>query len=301
VALAFDSTWGFTSNASAATSALGAHSPSASTKLIFGQITTGGGSVTSVTDSQSNAYTVLPAFLTPGGEKVYGFWCVPTTLGSIAITGHYSPNTRSTIMAASFLGTAATSPLDQNPGGANGTGTALTSPTTGTTRFANEILIAYGANDNGSTGNTWTPGSSFNNITNNSTGSTSPPAFLGYRIVSATGTYSATYTNANSAGWAIGIVTFSDTPTTNAYTLNAAAGAYAYNGENANLIWGPTAYTLLAAPGNYDYAGGASAADLTLAAQAAAYAYNGGLAAGGLNANVGVTPYWPFIGRRGRY
>jgi hypothetical protein len=212
MAISFDSSWGITANASAASATVGPHSPSGSTTLIVVAIVTGGGSVTSVTDSQSNSYTVLGPIITPGAEKLFLAYSVPSTLGSITITGHYSPNTRSTLAAGSFLGTAASSPLDQSILTGTGTGTSLTSGTTGTTAFPNEVLIGYGANDNGSTGNTWTAGGSFAVITSNTTGSTSPPIVLEYQIVSSASTYTATATNANSAGWALGIATFADTP-----------------------------------------------------------------------------------------
>lgn len=278
MAITFDSVWPVLEFASAASSATAAHSPNASTKLIAVLIVTGGGSVTSVTDNLGNTYTVLAPFTTPAAEKVYLAYSIPSSIGSITITGHYSPNTRSTIGAAAFLGTAASGSLDKTPAGASGTGTALTGTATGTLSFANEVIIAYGANDNAGAGNTWTPGGSFLNATNNTNGSTAPTGFLFYQIVASTATITPTATNAVSAGWGIGSATFADTPVGGtAYSLTCAAGVYAYTGEPAQLVWGPTTYTLMAAPGNYDYVGGQSGADYSLSGARGVYAYLGGL------------------------
>lgn len=217
MAITLDVTWPADAAGSGASHQIPSfHTPTAGCNLIACVIATGGGSVSSVVDTSGNTYTVLPFLTTPGAEKLFLAYSVPTTLGSIKFTANFSPNTRSTIMGASFLGTAASSPLDQSTFPGSGTGTAIASGASGTTRFPNELLIGFACNDSGAAGNTWTPGGSpggsFTSIANTVTGAVAPPAIMMYQVVSATGNYSTNATNAVSAGWAAGIATFADTP-----------------------------------------------------------------------------------------
>jgi hypothetical protein len=96
--------------------------------------------------------------------------------------------------------------VDQNPSPAGGTGTSP-SITSGTTTQADELVFAVVQNV-GSSDVTFTQPGSYTSVANNGNWTTDASGAIAYRIISATGAQTATWTSSGSINWAAGMVTY---------------------------------------------------------------------------------------------
>lgn len=205
--VAFDTSWTAVQTLGSSTPQDNFHTPGASATLMIVGVSSSQ-AIQSVTDNNSNAYTLIQLGLTPAGQFLALAYALNPVISSTQHTAHLAASGSSEIGGATFLGTASSSPQDRQAN-TNGTSTAPDSGATSATRFANEVLIGIACHEGSAT--TWTSGAGYTDITNLSSGS-SPGIKLEYQIVSATGTYNGTATLGASRGWAAGIVTFADTP-----------------------------------------------------------------------------------------
>jgi hypothetical protein len=168
-------------------------------------------STVTVTDSAGNTYT-KDIDVTNGAEARTLLFSarITTALAGGTITTSYSSPvpTDKAVSAFSFEGIATPSPKDKSST-ATGNGTSLSTGTTATTSQPDELLLgAFGHGDGRAT---FDPGANYTALTSaGANGSGGAAIFPEYRLVSATGAYSASATNNNSksAGWAAALVTY---------------------------------------------------------------------------------------------
>ena len=194
-----------------------------------------------VTDSRGNTYSLAVGALCYAHGRTYIFYGPVTTAlvsgDTITVT---TPSVASRVaVAAAFSGILTASPLDQVLGNqaltATSTGNSGNSPTvgpTGTISQADELIIgAIGTEDTSSSADaglgTWLNGFQ-DGPTLKTTSGTSPSYFwrvsLGYKIVSAAGTYTAAKTYVNAPWWNAAIATFKAAPAGPTVTINQASG-----------------------------------------------------------------------------
>lgn len=163
-----------------------------------------------ITDNTANVWTLLPALTDLSVQVQLGYVVNPVITATI-ITFHSGGTSEISGGAISFLGTAGV-PFDKSSHNFSSSATtALDSLSTANTTFANEVLIGYGVVGGGAD-LTFTTGSGYTNPGSNwSAGSSAPPIYLNYQIVSAQGTYNATQTISVAHSWNAGIATFADT------------------------------------------------------------------------------------------
>lgn len=168
------------------------------------------GTFGTITDSYGNTYTqqgsVFPA---PSGVNLALFTAPNTTHVSGHVTATSSANV--SVGAGNFSGLAASNQFDRSAFQTGGPGTALSSPSTATTSFPNELLIGFGTQNTG-TSITWTVGSGYTTVSKAQVGGIGLVFYMIMQIVSVQGSYAATETSSVSATWGAGIATFSDTP-----------------------------------------------------------------------------------------
>lgn len=181
--------------------------------LIIAMIVNNGGTISSITDTFGNSYTIQQlGDLDGAGLDIV---TLAYAQNSSVVSGHVTVATTAgtcVIGATHIRGLATSAPLDRtafaNSGGANGT--ALDSGATAARQFSNEILIGLGTQATGAS-IAWTPGSGFITAVTISAGGVGRVMLLEYKIVSATGTDHGLATSDTSAKWGMGIATFSDT------------------------------------------------------------------------------------------
>ena len=163
-------------------------------------------------DSKGNTWTKTIELVRATGPQLSVGWCVVAAGKShVAGTDTFTATWTSTInsrvlMVDEFAGLTA-SPLDLNATG-NGTATSLVTAATATTTQADELLIGAFAATFGLTGYAFTPGATYTQASQ-SNGVRPAYALTEYRVVSATGGYTADSTVAGTPdGWCAGIITF---------------------------------------------------------------------------------------------
>ncbi len=162
-----------------------------------------------IADSKSNTYTRWPTGFVDDGAGwftacYYKENCAGGASHTISITtagGNYS-----VVNATEYSGIATASARDKETG-ATGTGTSLSSGATATLSQADELVVGFGAKEDG--GNTaWTQGAGYTLRGNVTDGTAGGLGFLEDKIVAATTAVTATATHANSAQWFCGVITF---------------------------------------------------------------------------------------------
>jgi hypothetical protein len=177
--------------------------------------------VVSVSDAAGNSYSqVGSTVINSGNVRTYLFaaYDVNSMASGSAITVTSSPAVTARVaVAALFRGLDDSSPLDRTAS-ATGSSNAPSSGASGTTAQADELLIGVVATEgpNGDAAGTW-DGSFTAGPRLGSTGGTDDTNLtisLGYRIVSATGSYTASKTGITSRDWDAMIATFNAGPGT---------------------------------------------------------------------------------------
>lgn len=197
------------------------HGTVTSGNLAFGSNVTAGGLLINVmrcstqgrthttTDSLGNTWAQIFLVAAPGGQGDLSMhYAYNITGGACTVTSAISGGAailRS--VQSEYSGISTATPLDKSAS-SSGNGTALDSTATATTTQANELLVgAFIVGANGAV----TAGTSFTIPTGGII-----PSGAGircgteYQVVSATGTYSATATDASTVNWAMGIATFKE-------------------------------------------------------------------------------------------
>ncbi len=163
------------------------------------------GGITSVTDSKSNTYTKVPNEF--DGASTVSVWYAKNITGgaSHTITVNYNTSITfaSTCVAQEFSGVDTTAPLDVYTS-TGGTGTSTTSGATGTTAQNDELVIGSLAFFGATT--TVTLGSGYTNL--GTTHQTNAGVGMESKVVSSTGTQTATFTLGLSRGWSTAVTTF---------------------------------------------------------------------------------------------
>ncbi len=203
--------------ASTSSTALAKAFTSATTQnnLLVVGVYTWGGTVSSVTDSLSNTFTLATSGATASGNNLYVFYAISKASGVDTVTAHVSGGG---VMEDihEYSGISTTSPLDQKKVSL-GTGTAINSGTVNTL-LPNELIFGFAGVD----GNSVTSaGATFTLRQNTGSGELSED-----KIVAATGAYSATAT-CPSTTWAGAIVTFAGAGTTSNVSLSSASLTFA--------------------------------------------------------------------------
>ncbi len=204
--------------------------------------------VTSVTDSKSNTYTLIQQVADVGdGLKVALYYCQNGVGGS----GHtaslkISSTDPKAIYFTEILGAATTSVLDQNSGILD-TATPFDSPVT--TTQANELVYTLLVSSNATASVTWNGG--FTGLDSDVSGVLSGSANA-TRVVAATGTYSPAATTSAGGNAVVMTASFVAAGTT-AFTLSVANISYSLALQNTTLT-GPNPAALNAAQITYSYA-----------------------------------------------
>jgi len=164
-----------------------------------------------VTDSGLNSYAPNADVTDAFGVRTLVFSApVATALTtSSTIAANFNANVQYKNASAFYVsGLVAASPADRTATATNATAPAVSVGPTATTSQANELLIgAFGVNDGGSTAS-FTAGTGYTALPSNVTGS-GLAIFPEYRIVAATGAYSATGTlGGTHSDWSGAIVTY---------------------------------------------------------------------------------------------
>ena len=183
------------------------------------------GVISSVTDSGGNTDVDNIVDVTNTGSPstetiIFSATNIATALTSTAtIVVHFSTTpSRVAVSVAEFSGIASANP--DRTASTTGSSTGPSSPATAATTQVNELIIgAIGFNSSTTTVSAY--GSGYTALTavavSGSTGTIAPE----YRIVSATGTYSAGETLSATANWAAGIATYAAKPTVSSLSPNA--------------------------------------------------------------------------------
>lgn len=179
-------------------------------------------------DNKSNTFSSVPGFgATYDAGWLQRFFYVENAAGGASHTfsiatagGNYS-----VLLAVEFSGLAASSSIDKNTS-ATGTGTSMSSGATAATTQADELVIGWGTNATPNNTN-YSAGSGFAMPVQEPDGVNGGTGFYEYKIVSATGTQTATATHADNVGWFIAVATFKgDTGGPAAPTYNARRTGY---------------------------------------------------------------------------
>jgi len=167
--------------------------------------------VTSVTDSQGNTYTkITSASGTIGGSAgAYGgVWYSKNITGgttpSITVTGGGGANINA--VAMEFSGIDTVNPLD-SAAVKRGVGTtaSMTSGTSAATSASNELIVGVGHTDWGS--NTFTSGTNYTGLLR-SVNDAFVDVAMEYKVVTSTGTQTATMTSGNASDYSMALVPF---------------------------------------------------------------------------------------------
>ena len=156
-------------------------------------------------DNLGNSYAVdaaLPVFSADNGVRI-GSAKNLASGGACTLTFGSVTSGRLGVSAMEYSGFTGGAAFDQTAQ-ANGTSTTPSSGATPTTTAADELLIGGGSDGSGQASYTW--GSSFGLVAENSQGRHS----MGDRVVAATGTYSATATFGTSTPWGMIIATYKE-------------------------------------------------------------------------------------------
>jgi hypothetical protein len=213
MAIAIDQMWAF-AQGTAVTSQLTTFQTGAAAALLVCLINSTH-TPSAVTDGNGDTFTIISCPADAGGNQLSMAYCPNSVGGSIRFNVAFGGlSTNCCIAGVSFAGIAHTTPLDRTVSTQGvATGGNVPSGTTPTTRQANEVLISLGE-QNLSTVQTFTKDAAYTIITgvNNSNGPSGKTIFGQYRIVSATGAYSNTFTSTSSTNNASNfLATFSDT------------------------------------------------------------------------------------------
>ena len=224
--------------------------------------------VVNVTDSAGNSYEQAALAVNWANGRSYIFYAQVANLlpigGTITIEGDQSVAAKAAVVTV-FSGLADINVLDQFLGNpkiedqTTETGTTPTVGPTGTTEQANELLIGViGTNgpvedDAGTWGNSFTNGP--REGTTGGDADTNWTVSLGYRIVSAAGTYTAQKSGITSRLWAATIATFKTENMLPASAYNIVLGRPTNNSVTVNAI--------LDMNGDVSYEYGTSAGDYT--------------------------------------
>lgn len=170
---------------------------------------------TSVTDSKSNSYGDSIAELTEGaftrGRQQYVANGAGGATHNFTLTGA-SAAFYGTLSVSEVSGAATTSPLDQTATDTDalGHGTSHATAATGTTAQANELFIGFGTGSTVNSAYTTDTGAGWTELTNITTDIDTEGLLTGYKIVSATGTFTYTYTSNQDASYVHGISTWKE-------------------------------------------------------------------------------------------
>jgi hypothetical protein len=163
--------------------------------------TGGGAAVSSVSDSKGNTWTVdrqtTNTSLARGAIATARLASALTTSDTITVT--LASSQFANVAAFEYSGVATSSPFDQSAIN-NGSGTTASAGPTGTTTQADELVVGFAGTGSANTG--FTPPVGWNNRASNSTN-----IAFSDKVVSSTGTHSASWT-IPSAAWAVVIATY---------------------------------------------------------------------------------------------
>lgn len=164
--------------------------------------------ITTPTDTLSHTYVGMTAEQNSGvSVHLRSFYVANCSGGANTVTFDISTTDTGdlTVVVAEFSGVVTVSPLDQTNVGA-GTGTAVATSATATTAQADELLwggLAYEGNDT-----TILETTGYSIVQENEGGSTNMPIGTEYKVVAATGAYTANWTLGLSRTWIAHIATF---------------------------------------------------------------------------------------------
>ncbi len=166
------------------------------------------GTVVSVTDTQSNTYTLIGGTFNSTNCRTDMYYAKNITGGTniVKVVGSTTSANHMNFFAHEYSGADTTAPLDKSATGTGQTGavsTLGTSGTTATTTTSNELLfcaINLLANANGTVGSGWT---------NRGTAAFTTSVIFGEDLlVSSTGAYAGTFSSAGVVNYAAMIATF---------------------------------------------------------------------------------------------
>lgn len=164
---------------------------------------------TPVTDNFGNTYQKAYGPLNfTSGDKGYLYYAENPTVGASHVITITATGTAFIAGAAAcYSGLATSGTLDQVVGIATGSGTTLTTGTSGTTATANEVVIVTGSQDTGSSV-TWSAGTGFTLRASIGNASAGAITFIEDKIVTSTGTQQGTANSTVSANWGCALATF---------------------------------------------------------------------------------------------
>jgi len=230
VAIAFvnATSGGDNSGASKSSIACTAASHTTGNLIVVGCYYTGSaGSISSITDTAGNTYVKIAASSVTFTGYTGEIWYAVNVTGNASnvVTTHYSPSiTFPRVVVHQYSGCATSSPFDQTATGHTASGTSVTSGNMVTTQ-ANEVIVAFMSASNSCT---WTAGASFTKR-----GSIVQTDTQGEdRIVSATGTYTASATEVGNKELWITAATFADTPVGGTTYNDSGSGTITLSGSS---------------------------------------------------------------------
>lgn len=165
--------------------------------LVLGIYTDSSATIT-VSDNRGNTWNLVYNTVVSGIGRIAFYYAQNVAAGSTTVTVTQT-GAFTGLVVAEYSGIATTSSFDQTNSGS----AVSSSPSSGnvTTTQADELLVGFATTEPGVT---WTAGTNFTLRDANSSGQLQ----LEDRIVSATGTYAATFTMSASQRWGCGIATF---------------------------------------------------------------------------------------------
>jgi hypothetical protein len=162
----------------------------------------------SVSDNQSNTYTLIGSVTSYAGDaslKVAWYYAYNVTGGSVTIT--VTAGGVPTVLALEYSGITTSDPLDKQTTANTSSGdTAISSGNTTTTAQADELILGFTAPYAAST--YMQPGTNFMLRDGYTNGTNMQICYSEDRVVSATGTYAATFTQEGADGYICKVATF---------------------------------------------------------------------------------------------
>lgn len=213
MAIAIDNSWTIIQSAATTSFTQGSQTLAAAAAQFI--CSNSASAVTSMTNSQSDPFTLLTCPVDGSGNIITIGYCLSVTGGvGSGITVNQTSSTTITTGAISFTGLSSTNAFDRSVSTqSNPTGGNIPSGTTPTTLQANELLLSV-AVEGGASNYTFTKDAAFTVASgmNVGAGSSGRTMIVEYQIVAATGAYSATVTSTNTlSNGNHFLVTFADT------------------------------------------------------------------------------------------
>ena len=207
--------------------------------VAFGVIWESTATVSSVTSSLGNTYTLRGTEQTLGAAKIRVYTANNVSGGSETITVTFSASNYSVIWGMNVNGVD-TAAFDGLGGPTSDTASPWTSSTV-TPSMADAILVSFVINDSANVG-TWTAGNSFTKAAEDGNGSTSWSVSSGYKVVSSTAADNASWTCSQGTNAIVYTLAFRGIPSTPYGRLIQSTEAISTSGTSASVtITGVTA------------------------------------------------------------